>query len=356
MDDLMEQPKKDTRCRKWMVTINNPVDKGFDHDRIRTTLAGIKNLDYWCLCDEVGGKTGTHHTHIVLYRSTALRFSALQKIFPPGSQLDNLRGTVQQARDYVRKEGKYAGTEKEETNLKETFEESGEVPEERQGQRTDLTVLYDLIKDGNSNYEILEHNPGYMSRLETIDKVRETLRFEEFRSKRRLELEVCYWYGEPGTGKTSGVLDLYGDANVYIISDYRHPWDGYMGQDIVLFDDFDSGYVLINDLLRWLDVYPLALPCRYNNKVACYTKVYFTSNKPFDQLYKCIQTEDHSVWNAFCRRFHKFREYTQSGYKEFVSFNAYMDFVLGRRKHDFVTVSKEQYDQISMMFPVEKKT
>ena len=29
------ESKKDTTCRKWMITINNPLDKGFSHDKIK---------------------------------------------------------------------------------------------------------------------------------------------------------------------------------------------------------------------------------------------------------------------------------------------------------------------------------
>jgi len=86
-------------------------------------------------------------------------------------------GTLQQARDYIRKEGKYKGTAKEETNLKNTFEESGIVPDEHQGQRNDLVALYDMIKDGKSNYEILEDNPNYMMQLEKVERCRETQGF-----------------------------------------------------------------------------------------------------------------------------------------------------------------------------------
>ena len=97
--------KTDTKCRKWMITINNPLDKGFSHDQIKDVLTSIKSLDYWAMCDEVGNEKHTLHTHIIIHRNNPFGFSTLQKLFPPGSQLDMLRGTLQQARDYIRKEG-----------------------------------------------------------------------------------------------------------------------------------------------------------------------------------------------------------------------------------------------------------
>ena len=47
---------KDSQSRKWMITINNPLDKGFSHDKIKDVLSTIRNLDYWAMCDENGNE------------------------------------------------------------------------------------------------------------------------------------------------------------------------------------------------------------------------------------------------------------------------------------------------------------
>lgn len=346
--------KKDTQSRKWMITINNPEDKGFSHAKIKYVLNNIKSIVYWCMCDEVGKKNNTYHTHIVIFRTGAIRFSTLQKLFPAGTQLDMLRGTLQQARDYVRKEGRYKGTDKEDTNLKDTFEESGLVPDERQGQRNDLVALYDLIKDGKSNFEILEDNPNYMLQLDKVEQCREILRYEQFKNVKR-DLHVEYWYGAEGTGKTSGVFDLYGGYDkVYRVIDVRNPWDGYKGQDIVLFDDFRDTMFDITVLLRWLDVYPLELPCRYNNKYACFSKVYFTSNVPFDKLYWHVQKYENATWRAFCRRFHCVKKFEAGQIFEYLTVDDYL-----KRNEDmsgFFIVNKNLERDIDDMFgKVEKK-
>ena len=121
--------QKDLQSRKWMITINNPEKWGFSHEKIKNELNSIKNIDYWAMCDEVGAKEHTPHTHIIFYRKGAIRWSTLNKHFPAGKS-ETLRGTLQQARDYIRKEGKFKGSSKEETNLKDTFEESGFCPVE----------------------------------------------------------------------------------------------------------------------------------------------------------------------------------------------------------------------------------
>ena len=50
-------------------------------------------------------------------------------------------------------------------------------------------------------------------------------------------------------------------------------FEGYHGQEVLVFEEF-SGQIPIEDMLNYLDIYPLSLPARYNDKTACYTKVY----------------------------------------------------------------------------------
>ena len=55
-------------------------------------------------------------------------------------------------------------------------------------------------------------------------------------------------------------------------------------------------------MLKYLEGYPLMLPSRYSNKVACYTKVYITTNWALYEQYKNIQRDHPTTWQAFLRR------------------------------------------------------
>ncbi len=287
-----------TQSRKWLLTFNNPEKYGFDHDNIKAALSTIKDLTYWCMCDEIG-KEGTYHTHLFIFRKNTMRFSMIKNKFPK-AHIDYCRGTTQDNRDYIRKEGKHKGTDKEETNLPSTFEEYGECPQEEQGKRNDLSQLYSMIKNGLSNYEILEANPEYMLKLDKIENCRQVLRQEEFKNRFR-SLTVEYWFGKTGQGKTRTVMEKFGYENVYRVTDYMHPFDNYKGQDILVFEEFRSS-LKIQDMLNYLDGYPLELPCRYNNKTACYTKVYLLSNLSLKEQYVDVQRNYEETWNAFLRR------------------------------------------------------
>ncbi|MDE7339273.1 MAG: replication protein [Lachnospiraceae bacterium] len=326
-----------TQSRKWLLTFNNPEKFGFSHDNIKAALSTIKNLDYWCMCDEVG-KEGTYHTHLFIYRQNTMRFQMIKNKFPT-AHIDYCRGTTQENRDYIRKEGKYKDTDKEETNLHNTFEEFGECPIEEQGKRNDLNALYTMIKDGLSNYEILESNPAYMLQLEKIENCRQVILAEEFKHRFR-ELEVEYWFGKTDTGKSRTIMERY-NYNVYRVTDYKHPFDNYKGQDVIMFEEFHSN-IKIQDMLVYLDGYPLDLPCRYNNKVACYTKVYITSNMSLKDQYVNIQREYEETWNAFLRRINVVKTFGEKG---LIRCESVHDFLYGF--HDAETyVQIENYPDI----------
>lgn len=285
--------------RKYQLTINNPADHGFDHDVIKTTISGFPGCVYWCLCDEVG-QEGTPHTHVYLVFENAVMFSTIQKRFY-GAHIEPAKGTNQQNRDYVRKEGKWADSEKEDTNLPETFEESGELPPDPERQQKYSEAVLTMLQDGATNAEIIQELPTAINHLPNIDRARQTLLEEKFKAKWRT-LEVYYIWGKTGVGKTRSVMEQYGYENVYRVTNYAHPFDQYQGQDVILFDEFRSSLPL-SDMLTYLDGYPVMLPCRYADKVACFTKVYVVSNLDFDEQYPILQLEQPASWAAFRRRF-----------------------------------------------------
>lgn len=104
------------------------------------------------------------------------------------------------------------------------------------------------------------------------------------------ELEITYICGSTERGKTRYVMDKYGYTNVYRVTTYDHTaFDSYNGQDVIAFEEFRSSFK-IEDMLKYLEGYPLMLPSRYNNKVACYTKVYIITNWALHEQYKNVQS------------------------------------------------------------------
>lgn len=306
--------KEDTRHRKYQLTINNP-GTDWTHEKIKTALNSM-NLKYWCMGDEIG-EQGTPHTHIYFVTAvSAVRFSTVKGLFPT-AHIEAAQGSSEENRAYVQKSGKWAEGEKAETSIPGTFEEWGELPVEHQGERSDLAILYQLVKDGLSNYEIMEENPDYMLNLERIERARQAVREQQYRDTFR-QLEVTYIWGPTGTGKTRGVMERYSYSGVYRVTDYAHSFDSYAGEEVLLLDEYSSNFK-IRDLLNYLDGYPLTLPARYSNRVACYTKVYLISNLCLSKQYPDVQFESPATFAALLRRIHKVVRYTAPG--QFVEYD-----------------------------------
>lgn len=162
--------------------------------------------------------------------------------------------------------------------------------------------IFAMIQSGMTDSEILRQIPGAFTKLNYIEQTRQTLLAERFKDEFR-KLSVTYLWGDTGAGKTRSVMEQYGYSQVYQITDYTHPFDGYKGQDVVIFEEFRSS-LKIDDMLKYLDGYPLQLPCRYANKVACYHTVYLISNIPLDAQYPNVQIDGPETWAAFQRRIH----------------------------------------------------
>ncbi len=295
--------------RKFQLTFNHPREHHFTHETIREILGTLSGCVYWCMCDEIG-EQGTPHTHLYVAFQNAKEFLTIHRRFY-GAHIEMARGTHQENRDYIRKEGKYCGTEKAETNLPETFEESCELPQESDRRVRQSEAILALVQDGAGNAEILRAYPSAMNHLPRIDQARQTLLEEKYRNTFRT-LQITYIWGKTGVGKTRGVMEKYGYENVCRITNYQHPFDGYRGERVILFDEFRSS-LPITDMLKYLDGYPLSLPARYGDRVACFTAVYLISNIPMEKQYPNVQFEEPETWAAFLRRFDGIYELQPNG-------------------------------------------
>ena len=300
------------QSRKWMLTINNPKDCGLDHDGM-TALLTLFCPDYFCLADEIA-TTGTFHTHIFIYAKSPIRFTTLKNRFPT-AHIEKAFGSARDNRDYIRKEGKWLDDAKAETSVEGSFYEFGTVPSEVEERDPKMYRLLQNVKDGLSTTEIIDEAPSYAFKSRDIDMLREAYLAEKYRIQNRL-LTVTYLFGASGTGKTSGIFKKHPASEICRITDYNGKngirFDAYHGQDVLVFEEFNS-QIPIEAMLNYLDIYPLMLPARYNDRTACYTKVYITSNRPLNEQYIDVRRYRSETWNAFLRRIHHVYEYHSDG-------------------------------------------
>ena len=117
-----------SQSRKWNITINNPETVGLNHKAIVEKLK-LFCPRYYCLADEIA-TTGTPHTHIFLLSDSPIRFSTIKNRLPV-AHIERAYGSAQDNRDYVRKGGKWADSDKAETVVAGTFQEWADMQSEK---------------------------------------------------------------------------------------------------------------------------------------------------------------------------------------------------------------------------------
>lgn len=274
--------------RKYLLTINNPLDVGLDHQAIKDILATL-NPDYWAMCDEIAS-TGTPHTHVYIVRQSKIRFRTIKSKFPT-AHIDAAYGSSSECKDYLLKQGKYAGTAKAETSVAGTFEEFGTLPED--DKETSINDkkqhLLTLIEQGKSNAEIIKEMPEYVFHEKDLEGIRQSLLQQKYQHEFR-QMEVSYIYGPDSKALTELIYEQVGIDQLYrvpLAGKMNHciQWDSYQSQDVILFEEFQSeiGY---EEMVRYLQKYPLMLSARFRDRVACFTKVIITAEYPVEKQYE----------------------------------------------------------------------
>lgn len=153
----------------------------------------------------------------------------------------------------------------------------------KQGERTDLKKSAKLIEEGWSVEDIIRQD-GNMLRY--IKHLKEYKSMIDTPRDRNDEVIVEVIVGEPGTGKTKYVYDK--EPEIFVLPETNNNtiwYDGYKGQEAVLFDDFYGG-IKYSSLLRLLDRYPLQVPVKGGFVQWKPKRVYITSNQQPEKWYK----------------------------------------------------------------------
>ena len=123
-----------------------------------------------------------------------------------------------------------------------------------------------------ANAEIIALDPSYAFRGRDIDQLRQDICYAPFRKILR-NVEVHYLYGDSGTGKTRSIFDKHPMEDICRITNYAPrgvtQFDAYTGHPVLVFEEFHS-QIPITAMLNYLDIYPVMLPARYYDRVACY--------------------------------------------------------------------------------------
>lgn len=250
------------------------------------TEIDLNNIQYYIIAFETA-EDGYEHYHAYIVFKKNMRYAGIKKLFGDKTMhIEHAEGTNEQAANYVKKDG-------------DIIFEYGEYAK-KAGERMDLKKLVSDIRNGMSDRDITdEHTAAKFKYDRSINKIRN----EELQIKAKAlhgqAVDVIYIWGEAGTGKTRYVYDHEELDNVYNVcanGDQSVWWDGYNGQEAILFDDF-RGQIKATHMLQLLDRYYCQLPVKGSFTYKAWKRVYITSNIPPECQYK----EPHNT-KAFLRR------------------------------------------------------
>lgn len=278
-------------ARSWFCVFNNPEKHGFSGspEEIAEQMKDrwiADNPQRTCAVAYCVSADGLPHLHAVFEDTKTMRFSAVQKLFP-GMHIEATKGSKDQAEDYINKRGKFK--EKGETVVYIT--RHGEI-KGAQGQRRDLEVIEDLLNQGAKPDFIMSMSLSYR-RYEKF--IRDEYFARRYRATpRQRNVSVRWHVGDSGTGKSYIQMQLaekYGDDEVYVVTDYEHPFDKYNGEKALVLDEF-RGQMKFSFLMNLLDGYRIQLPCRYSNVYALWDEVHICTVLPPECVYAKMVAEN----------------------------------------------------------------
>ena len=89
----------DKQSYMYQLTINNPIEKGYTHDKIKQIVSeNFKTNIYMCMADEIGSM---FHTHVFLVFSSRVRWSMIKRYFPE-AHIELCKGNVSQNILYIK--------------------------------------------------------------------------------------------------------------------------------------------------------------------------------------------------------------------------------------------------------------
>lgn len=290
---------KNTRHRRWFLTVPAEGEKGVSRAELEDALE--RYASYLGQLEQGEGGTNYRHWQLVLVNDEPIRFSTLRRRLPT-AHLEPVRD-LRASLAYVQKEDTRVEGEK-------PLVKGSISPGPGQGHRSDLDALRRRILDGEETADqlILADSGAWRHSCLVGDLVSARDRHRQEGKLRDVQVRVVF--GDTGTGKTSAVLN--GVQELGSVCRVTHwgsgAFDGYDGQASLVLDEF-AGQPPLEELLTWLDVYPVALPARYRPRQAAFVRVVLCSNAPPWTWYPWAPKAQRA---ALARRLHLVEEWAGS--------------------------------------------
>lgn len=265
------------RARCWCFTLNNYEEK--DEENLGDLIVSGK-ADYVVWGREVGDN-GTPHLQGYIEFKEGQKMQRVKTILQNDRyHLEQRRGSQKQAVDYCKKDGDF-----EEFGVPKKASSGGDPDAKNKALRYLELIkegrLAEIASDPDCTFNILKH-------------VKEMAPLVEAPRDRNLPMEVTWFYGPTGTGKTRRA---YWEAEkmgkpVYVKSSNSKWFDGYDGEEYVIFDDLRSSWFPYDMLLHLLDRYPYRVECKGGSRQWKALHIWVSSPYHPKEMYSTMQERD----------------------------------------------------------------
>lgn len=260
------------RSRNWTFTL-------YDIEKVEP-----KDCKYWIYGVEKCPTTGKRHLQGGVQFEHPIGMKTVQERIGHKCHVEACKKEFLATERYCKKDGEWY--------------EGGERPL-GQGHRSDLDELCAQVKAGASVREIaMEKSATWVRNYRGIEKL-----VDMYRAPRNWLMEVISVWGPSGSGKTRWALENSGESVFF--KENNKWWDGYWGQETVIWDDFDPGCISFKQLLRLLDRYPLTVENKGGSVQFTSKRIIFTSITKWDQwVWKIVPGDEYNM-DQLKRRIHK---------------------------------------------------
>lgn len=273
--------------KRYVFTVNNPGSFRPVFDPAETEYL-VYQLER--------GSEGTEHLQGYIRLKIKSRMPKVKRVL--GSDhvhLETAKGTEVQNREYCTKS---------DTRIDGPFEYGTyNADAGRQGSRSDLTAVSAMVLTGAPLSQVATSHPEAFIKYST--GIERLIQLAAPPAPKKRDIFVHVLWGPTGTGKSHRVWTAYPD--LYAVLPGRDPFGQYQREAVILFDEFDPIKWPINDMKKYIDVWPLSLDSRYVDKRAYWTVVFMISNSHPDTWYNLTSATDLDR-EAFRRRIHRITE------------------------------------------------
>lgn len=251
------------QVRRWCGTLNSSPECGWS---AWVKQASEKEAVAYIVAQVERGEQ-TEHEHLQFYMqfSRSVRLNWLKEKISAEAHWEPARGDAEKARAYCMKQ---------DTRVAGPWEYGKWA---KQGQTRGLVQAAEMITQGAPMREVAEQFPTeYIRHHKGMQSLWAQVRLQHRKIDMEVGPEIWVFYGPTGTGKSMEVYHRWPDA-------YRKPangkwWDGYQGEETVVFEDFKGSAMALHDLQLVLDKYPLNVEVKGGFIPLSATRYVFTTN------------------------------------------------------------------------------